>query len=93
MEVEVVLDATVSDPICRGDACHFEPAGRPARGIIVTVYWTGGEARMGLHWAAVFEKHPGRLERCNSWLYSYIARGPTVRVAVICPDCSVCALY
>jgi hypothetical protein len=45
-EVEAVLEAKVSEPIRRGDACHFEPAGRPARGIIVTVYWTGGEKRM-----------------------------------------------
>jgi hypothetical protein len=45
-EVEEVLDAKVSDPIRREGACHFEPAGRPARGVIVTVYWTGGESRM-----------------------------------------------
>lgn len=45
-EVETVLDAKVSEPVRRADACHFEPAGRPARGIIVTVYWTGGERHM-----------------------------------------------
>jgi hypothetical protein len=45
-EVEAVLKAKVSDPLRRADACHFEPAGRPARGIIVTVYWTGGERHM-----------------------------------------------
>lgn len=45
-EVEAVLDAKVSDPVRRVDACHFAPAGRPARGIVVTVYWTGGERRM-----------------------------------------------
>jgi hypothetical protein len=45
-EVEAVLGAKVSDPVRRADACHFAPAGRPARGIIVTVYWTGGERQM-----------------------------------------------
>jgi hypothetical protein len=45
-EVEAVLQAKVSDPVRRADACHFAPAGRPARGVIVTVYWTGGERRM-----------------------------------------------
>jgi len=45
-EVEAVLGAKVSAPLRRADACHFEPAGRPARGVIVTVHWTGGEQRM-----------------------------------------------
>ena len=45
-EVEDVLGAKVSDPMRRGDACHFEPAGTPTRGVIVTVYWTGGERQM-----------------------------------------------
>jgi hypothetical protein len=45
-EVEAALDAKVGDPVRHADACHFEPAGRPTRGIIVTVYWTGGERRM-----------------------------------------------
>jgi hypothetical protein len=45
-EVEAGLAAKVGAPTLRGDACHFTPAGRPARGIIVTVYWTGGESKM-----------------------------------------------
>lgn len=45
-EVEAVLGAKVGDPVRRADACHFEPAGRPARGVIVAVYWTGGERHM-----------------------------------------------
>jgi hypothetical protein len=45
-EVEAVLGAKVSDPVRRADACHFDPVGRPAHGIIVTVYWTRGERHM-----------------------------------------------
>ena len=45
-DVQSVLQTPVSEAIQRGDTCVFEPAGGAARGITLTVRWSGGATAM-----------------------------------------------